>query len=75
MSDETTDEISFGEAMAELERLLRAIEDDEVDLDDLADHVGRAAELIQTCRGKLERTELQVKRIIKDLEQDEAEDG
>ncbi len=63
-----TDEIAYGEAMAELESLLDEIDGDDVDLDELAVKVERASKLITVCRDKIENTEMQVKTIIDGLE-------
>lgn len=68
-----TAELRYAEALKELEQILKSIEQDEVDLDDLGLHVERAAQLIQLCRAKIERAEMQVKRIVDDLEQDTEE--
>lgn len=43
----------YGEAVTELESILREIEDVDVDVDVLADRVRRAAELIEWCRGRI----------------------
>jgi exodeoxyribonuclease VII small subunit len=43
----------YGEAVAELEDILREIEDAEVDVDVLAERVQRAAHLIEWCRGRI----------------------
>jgi exonuclease VII small subunit len=37
-------------------------------MDQLAAELGRAAELIELCRGKLERAELEVAQIVERLE-------
>ena len=58
----------FGEALDELERIVRAIEADEVDLDELADKVDRASVLVQLCRERLAATDLRVRTIIEGLE-------
>jgi exodeoxyribonuclease VII small subunit len=68
MSDETP---KYGEAIVELEEILEEIEAEDVDLDDLADKVERASDLVELCRQKLDRTEVQVQSIIEDLESDE----
>ena len=70
MSDETP---KYGEAIDELEDILEEIEAEDVDLDDLADKVERASDLVELCRQKLDRTEVQVQSIIEDLEADEEE--
>jgi len=43
----------YGEAVAELEDILREIEDAEVDVDVLAERVQRAAQLIEWCRARI----------------------
>lgn len=43
----------YAAAIAELEAILREIEDDDVDVDILAERVGRAAGLIDFCRGRI----------------------
>ena len=43
----------YGAAVTELESILREIEDDDVDVDVLADRVARAAALIQFCRDRI----------------------
>jgi len=43
----------YGEAVTELESILREIEDAEVDVDVLAERVRRAAHLIEWCRGRI----------------------
>lgn len=63
--------MKFGDAMAELERIVASIESDDVDLDDLAEQVDRAASLIQLCRDRIERTQTRVRKIIDGLESDQ----
>ena len=48
-----TDPTSYGEAVIELESILREIEDVDVDVDVLADRVRRAATLIEWCRTRI----------------------
>lgn len=43
----------YGDAVAELEQILREIEDTDVDVDVLAERVQRAAQLIEWCRGRI----------------------
>ena len=58
----------YGEAMAELERILAEIEDDAVDVDVLAVRVARAAHLVRWCRGRLDGARVDVEAIVADLE-------
>lgn len=63
---------SFREAMDELEAILERIEGEEVDIDRLAEELRRAAQLLEVCRGKIRRAEVEVTQIVQSLE-DEAE--
>ena len=66
MTDEP--ERRFGDALVELEEIVTKIEDDGVDLDELAAHVDRAAELVQFCRERIDATEHRVRSIIDGLD-------
>ena len=68
---EQTGEMNYGEALEELEQILEGIEQDQFDLDELGEKVDRAAELIRTCREKIDATELQIQSIIDELDEDE----
>ena len=71
---ETTAALSFGDAMAELEAILERIEGEEVDVDRLAQELRRAAELLDVCRGKIRRAEVEVTQIVQRLD-GEGEEG
>jgi exodeoxyribonuclease VII small subunit len=59
--------------MGELEEILGRIEDSEVDVDRLADELGRAAELLELCRAKVRKAEVEVSQIVQTLEEQEDE--
>ncbi|KAB2951067.1 MAG: exodeoxyribonuclease VII small subunit [Thermoanaerobaculia bacterium] len=60
--------VSFTESLRELEAILARIEGEEVDLDLLASELGRAAELLELCRGKIRKAEVEVSQIVQRLE-------
>lgn len=60
-------EFSFGEAVSEIERILKNIESGDLDVDKLAESVKRASELIKLCQKKLKTTEDEINSIFKDL--------
>lgn len=64
----TTEEPSFGVALEELEAILRRIDNDAVDIDALADELRRATELLELCRGKIRKAEVEVNQIVQRLE-------
>jgi exodeoxyribonuclease VII small subunit len=65
----------FGEAMAELEEILHRIEEEEVDIDLLAAELRRATELLELCRTKIRRAEVEVTQIVQSLEGEEPAAG
>ncbi len=62
------DEIGFGDAISQLEEILRRIEDEEIDLDRLASELKRATGLLEICRGKVRKAEAEVTQIVQSLE-------
>ena len=79
MSDDRTGggvaELSFSEAMEELESVLRRIEGDEIDVDQLGRELGRAARLLEVCRKKIRRAEVEVRQIVEQIEEDGSDSG
>lgn len=67
MTDEPTAP-GYAAAMAELEGILVRLEDDRLDIDDLAGHVARAADLVALCRERLDVARLRVNEIVADLD-------
>ena len=74
-SSEAPGELSFSQAMEELESVLRRIEGGEVDIDLLSRELGRAAELLEMCRKKIRRAEVEVQQIVEAIEEDAADSG
>ncbi len=58
----------YATAYEELQKILEALDQGEVDVDELSEKVKRAAELIEFCQKRLKDTELQVKRVMDKLE-------
>ncbi|WP_437662467.1 exodeoxyribonuclease VII small subunit [Sorangium sp. So ce1182] len=65
-----TDERSYGEASSRLEEILQAIEEGQVDIDELSALVKEAADLVTLCRQKIHAAEVQVKTITEQLERE-----
>ena len=60
--------LSFRAAMDELEGILERIEGEEIDIDRLAEELRRAAVLLDLCRGKIRKAEVEVTQIVQSLE-------
>jgi len=67
---EDAGDIRFGEAIEELEGILRRVEAEEIDIDDLAAELKKAAALLDVCRGKIRLAELEVTQIVQALDED-----
>jgi exodeoxyribonuclease VII small subunit len=65
MDQQTTYEAAY----KELQQIAREIENETVSVDVLAAKVKRASELITFCQNKLRSTELEVGKIIEQMEQ------
>ncbi len=61
-------EIDYAAAVNELEEILTALERDTVDIDHLAERVGRAAALIGVCRARIAAAEIAVEQVVADLD-------
>jgi len=63
----TDDAPSYAAMLAELEQILAELERDDVDVDVLAARVGRAAELVEACRARIDRARMEVERVVATL--------
>lgn len=70
---EPDEELGFTAAVQELERILAGIEGEEVDLDRLSSELERAAQLLDLCRGKIRKADLEVSQIVQKLESEGGE--
>ncbi len=64
-------ELTYSEAVQELEQILDEIERGDIDIDVLSDKVKRALILVQACKTRLKNTEEEVARIMKEFDDDE----
>lgn len=60
--------VTYSEAMAEVEEILEKIENEELDVDELAEKVKRVSVLLKICKDKLHQTNEQVEQILKEME-------
>lgn len=64
MAEKSSDNMNYGEAMAEIEKILASLQNENADVDTLAERVKRASELIAVCRTKLRKAEDDVNAIF-----------
>ena len=65
----TNKKISYSEAMTEIEEILEKIENEELDVDELAEKVKIVSVLLKTCKDKLHKTNQQVEQVLKEMEE------
>ncbi|UOQ55331.1 exodeoxyribonuclease VII small subunit [Hymenobacter cellulosivorans] len=70
-----TNDTTYRQAIEELETILRALETDTVDVDDLTARVQRSAELIRLCKQKLRNAESAIERVFENLEEEDDDQG
>jgi exodeoxyribonuclease VII small subunit len=63
-------EIGYAEALAELEEILEGLEEEDVDVDTLAEQVQRAAELIELCRERIGAAKLRIEEVVANADKD-----
>ena len=68
-------ELKYSQAIEELNQIVEDLQKETVDVDELSSKVKRAVELIKLCKEKIHKTELEVKNIVKELEEELEEEG
>ncbi|MFG6427509.1 exodeoxyribonuclease VII small subunit [Lepagella muris] len=61
------DQLSYGNAIAELENIVAKMQRDDCDIDNLAGYTSRALELLKYCKEKLFTTDQEVKKCLEAL--------
>ena len=58
--------MKYEEAYNELQNIVRQMEGEEMDIDQMAEAVKRAQTLIKLCKDKLTKTDAEIKKILAD---------
>ena len=61
-------EISYADALTEMESILSKIENEELNVDELSSTVKRVSYLMKICRQMLRKTEADVEKILDNME-------
>ena len=56
--------VKYEQAVSELEAIVRKMENDQLDIDTLAEQLKRAKSLIQLCKNKLTKTDDEIRKIL-----------
>ena len=66
-------EVNYTDAMDRINEIIECIENEEIGVDELSKQVKEAVKLIQTCKQKIDKAEMEVKSVVeafqKELEQ------
>ena len=57
-------EIKYEEAVAQLEKIVDKMENDELDIDQLSEQLKRAKVLVKFCKDKLTKTDEEIKKLL-----------
>ena len=63
--------ITYSEAVNQIEEILHKLENDELDVDELTKLVGSASGLIKYCKSKLFETEQEIEKILNEIKDEE----
>ncbi|MDE6157983.1 MAG: exodeoxyribonuclease VII small subunit [Muribaculaceae bacterium] len=68
MTDNNDANLTYTEALAELESILASLRSDNCDVDTLAERALRASRLLKLCRSRLTRTEKELAKVLEELD-------
>lgn len=61
-------DIKYQKAVEKLDEIISKIENESIDVDELSLKVKEAVDLIKICKSKIEKAELEVKKVVENLE-------
>ncbi len=61
-------DVKYSKAVEKLDEIIRKIESEDIDVDELSLKVKEAVELVKMCKSKIEKAELEVKKVVEDLD-------
>ena len=60
--------LKYEAAIAELQTIVRKMENDELDIDQMTEQLKRAQELVKLCKDKLTKTDEEINKILAETE-------
>jgi len=57
-------DVKYAKAVERLDEIIEKIESEEIDVDELSSQVKEAVGLIKTCQDKIEKADLEVKKVV-----------
>ena len=68
MENEELNKMTYSEAVAELEKIVRLMQSDSCSIDNLSQMTSRSLALLKVCKAKLLSTDEELKKILAELE-------
>lgn len=66
-------EPKYSKSIKRLEEIIEKIESEEIDVDELSERVKEAVSLLKVCKDKIEKADMEVKRVVDELGEKEGE--
>ena len=63
--------VTYSQAVARLEQIVRQIDNNELEIDELADKIKEANEIISFCNDKLTKADEEIKKILSEKQESE----
>ena len=64
-------DMKYSKAMQRLEEIIKRIENDEIDIDELSEQVKEAVALVRLCKDKIEKADFEVKEVVDGFEKEQ----
>ena len=71
----TSAEIKYREAIERLDEIIGSIENEDIDVDELSLKVKEAVELIRVCKARIDKAEVEVKKVVEDFTKETKDNG
>lgn len=72
MEEKDVTKLTYSEAVAELEKIVREMQSDSCSIDNLSALTSRSLALLKVCKEKLQSTDEELKKILATLENEQA---
>ena len=73
--NKTSAEIKYREALERLDEIIGSIENEDIDVDELSLKVKEAVELIRVCKTRIDKAEVEVKKVVDDFSKEGKDNG
>jgi len=68
-------DIKYAKAVERLDEIISQIESEDIDVDELSVKVKEAAELIKVCKARINKAEMEVKKVVEDFVKEAKDNG